>query len=310
MLDVMHGGRHWCALVVQVEDGVDDGLLAEIASRTGLDFELYGSGGFGGETLADVYEADGCLLMEVLSDEVGAKALFVRADSAERAVAVRDVIGATLPVWSEQMLREQLADTFEAAPEALVALMMAAGGARPDQETLDLLQRALDHEDHNVRVAAEYAQLVAAELAHPPVTMPLRDEPERELDEILRPAQPVDGFFNWVTVRAGEPERTVPRPVTWLRTSYDDTDVMIRWTWDANWDITAVSDQNDEAWDECVHLPRDKRTAMHVVMHEALGSVHIALHGEAAEATAVALVEAGEAERLAGPPTGWEQTRA
>ena len=126
MVEAVAGGQVRCALVVRLEDGVDDDLLAAIADTTGLDFRLHGSGGFGGETLADVYMADGNLLMEVLSDEVGAKALFVWADSADRAVAVRDVIGERLPVWSEQMLRAQLADTFEAAPEALVALMMAA----------------------------------------------------------------------------------------------------------------------------------------------------------------------------------------
>jgi hypothetical protein len=310
MVEVVASGQVRCALVVRLEDGVDDDLLAAIADTTGLDFTLYGSGGFGGETLADVYKANDNLLMEVLSDEVGAKALFVWADSADQAVAVRDVIGERLPVWSEQMLRAQLADTVEAAPEALVALMMAAGGAAPDQETLDLLQHALDHDDDNVRTAAEYARLVASELVHPPVVLRDQPEKERELAEILRPAEPVDGFFNWVTVRAGIPDRAVPRPVTWLRTPYDDPDDMLRWTWDADWDILAISDQDDQTWHEDVYCPRDKHTAMHVVRHAALGAVHVAVHGEAAEATAASLVADTGAELLDGPPENWDRTRA
>ncbi|MEV5572483.1 hypothetical protein AB0L06_20765 [Spirillospora sp. NPDC052269] len=171
MLQTVEGGRYWCALVIRVEDEVDDALLAAIASATALTFEEYGSGGFGGETLAAVWKAGDNLLMEVECDEVGVKAVFVRADTAERAAAIRSAVGEHMSAWSEQMLRAQLVDSFTEAPQALVALLMATGGARPDGETLDLLQRALDHENEEVRHFAEYAGLVAGELGHPPVVM-------------------------------------------------------------------------------------------------------------------------------------------
>lgn len=304
MLQVVEGGPYRCALVIRLGDGVDDDLLAEIAEATGLTFVLYGNGGFGGEVLAAVYAAGGNLLMEVLSDEVGAKALFVWADSAERAVVIRDVIGAGMSAWSERTLRAQLERDFAEQPGALVSLLMAAGGANPEPETLGLLRRALDHDDDEVRQAAEYARLVASELRHPPVVM--RDEPERALEEILRPARTVGGDRNCVTVRAGLPDRAVPRPVTWLKTPLDDPDDVGFWTWNADWRLMAVHEDAD--WYEDIYSPRDKRTALHIVRHPALAAVHVALHGEAVEATAAALVEALGAEILDGPPAGWERT--
>ncbi|RMI46592.1 hypothetical protein EBO15_06610 [Actinomadura harenae] len=171
MFQIVEGGRYWCALVIRLEDGVDDALLAAVTAATDLSFEEYGSGGFGGETLADVWKAGDNLLMEVECDEVGVKALFVRADTQERAIAIRSTVGEHMSAWSEQMLRTQLADSYADAPKSLVALLMATGGARADDETLDLLQRALDHEDEEVREYAEYAAQVAAELGHPPVVM-------------------------------------------------------------------------------------------------------------------------------------------
>ncbi|MBE8519278.1 hypothetical protein ILP97_17470 [Amycolatopsis sp. H6(2020)] len=303
------GRRYRCALVIRVEDRVDDHLLAEIGETTGLEFELYGSGGFGGETLADAYTADGTLLMEVLCDEVGVKALFVWSDTAERAAAIRDVIGARLEAWSEQVLRAQLmTDTLERAPEALVALMMAGGGASPDPETLELLQRALSHDDHNVRVAAEYAQLVASELVHPPLV--LRDEQESELQEILRPTRPVVGEPNWVTARAGVPERVIPRPVTWLKAGHDTPDKVGVWAYEADWNLLVAADRDHADWFEFIYCPMDERTALHVVRHPALGEVHLALHGEAVEATAALLVEKLGSEVLDGPPENWDRTRA
>jgi hypothetical protein len=305
MLQTVDGGPYRCALMVKLEAEVDDGLLAAIAEATGWVFEEYGYGGFGGETTATVYEAGGNLLMEVLCDEIGVKAIFVRADSAEHAVAIRDAVGAAMPAWSEQMLRAQLADTLEQQPDALVALLMACGGANPDQETLDLLQRALDHPSERVRRAAEYARLVASELVHPPVVM---REQERELAEILRPARPLSGEPDWITVRAGVPDRAVPRPVTWLRTPLDEPDDVEFWTYQANWNLLAIGDQDDPEWAEVIYSPKDARTALHVVQHPALGPVHVALHGEAVAATSAALVEELDAEILDGPPEGWART--
>jgi hypothetical protein len=306
MLQVVDGGLYRCALVVRLEDGVDDELLAGIAEATGLEFDLHGTGGFGGEILAGVYQAGDNLLIEVLSDEVGAKALFVWADSEEHAIAIRDTIGEHMPAWSEPMLRAQLADTIAEQPGALVALVMAAGGAQPEQETLDLLQHALDHDDEKVRQAAEYARLVASELAHPPVV--IRLDTDQELSEILRPAEPVAGEQNWITVRAGEQERAVPRPVTWLSTPLDDPEEVGIWAYKANWNILSIRDRDDPDWFEDIHAPNDERTALHIVKHPALGTVHIALHGEAVDATAAALVSDLAAEILDGPPPGWDRT--
>lgn len=301
MLQTVEGGRYWCALVIRADDEVDDALLAAVSAATGLTFEEYGSGGFGGETLADVWKAGDSLLMEVECDEVGVKAVFVRADTAERAGAIRSAVGEHMSAWSEQMLRAQLADSFAESPEALVALLMATGGARPDDETLDLLQRALEHENEEVRQLAEYASQVAAELGHPPVVMH-EDESRRELKEILRPARPVDGEQNWVTVRAGVPERTVPRPVTWLKTSLDDSDDVLWWVGDQFWVWSVSRDHDDRTWQEDVYLSPRYDAALHVVWHEALGSVHLALHGEDVETMAAKLAEAFDAEVLPGAP--------
>jgi hypothetical protein len=61
---------------------------------------------------------------------------------------------------------------------------------------------------------------------------------------------------------------------------------------------------------EDVYCPHDKHTAMHVVRHAALGAVHVAVHGEAAEATVASLVADMGAELLDGPPENWDRTRA
>ncbi|MFC4911582.1 hypothetical protein [Actinomadura gamaensis] len=308
MLHTVDGGRYWCALVVKLEAGVDDALLAAIADATSLTFEYFGTGGFGGETLAEVWKAGDNLLMEVLCDEVGVKALFVRADSAERAITIRSTIGETMPAWSEQMLRAQLADAFTESPQALVALLMATGGARPDDETLDLLQRALDHDDDEVRHFADYAGQVAAELAHPPVVMH-EDESERPLEEALRPAGPVSGEQRWVTVRPGVPGRAVPRPVTWLKTPLDHPDKIIPWTMDHDWGFAVLHDLNDPAWHEDIYTGREDRTALHVVQHEALGSsVYLAVHGDDTEEAVASLTDFCNAEILPDAPSGLAET--
>ncbi|WP_026415999.1 hypothetical protein [Actinomadura oligospora] len=307
MLQTVEGGRYWCALVIRLEDEVDDALLAAVGDATGLSFEQYGTGGFGGETLAEVWKAGDNLLMEVLCDEVGVKAVLVRADTAEHAIAIRSAVGDHMSAWSEQMLRAQLVDSFAESPQALVALLMATGGARPDDETLDLLQRALDHENEEVRHFAEYAGLVAGELGHPPVVMH-DDASERELEEILRPARPVEGDQEWVTVRAGEPGRTVPRPVTWLKTSLDDLDDVLWWVGDQFWVMMISRDHIDRTWQEDIHLSPGYDTALHVVRHEALGSVHLALHGKDVEATVAQLTEEFGAEVLPEAPAALAST--
>ncbi|MCP2334802.1 hypothetical protein [Actinomadura rupiterrae] len=308
MLQTVAGGRYWCALVVKASSEVDDALLAAIADATDLTFEYYGNGGFGGETLADVYKADENLLMEVECDEVGVKALLIRADTTENAVAIRAVIGDSMSAWSEQMLRAQLEDTFAESPQALVALLMATGGAQPDEATLALLQRAAEHDRAEVRHYAEYAAQVAAELVHPPVVMH-ETEAERELDWALRPSSPVPGDERWVTVRAGVPERAVPRPVTWLKTPLEDDEPAGFWAYTANWNLAVLHDRENAAWREIIYTPRDGRTALHVVQHEALGpSVHLAVHGDLAEETAAKLAEDLNAEILSSAPDGLPRT--
>jgi hypothetical protein len=305
MIQVVNGGPYWCALAIRYDDEVDDALLARIAEATGVTFDHFGDGGFGGETLATVYSSGDNLLIEVESDVAGAKAVFVRADSAERAAGIRDVVGASMPAWSEQMLRAQLEESLEGKHSALVALLMSTGGVKPEQETLDLLQRALDHDNAEVRQAAEYGQMIATELSHSPV---VSREPEHVAVGILQPARPVTGKEGWVSVRAGTPDRAVPRPVTWLRTPFDDPEEVERWAWIADWDIREIHNQDDVAWYENIYTPMVERTALHVVRHEALGSVHIALHGEDVDGTASALVDDLGAEILDGPPAGWERT--
>jgi hypothetical protein len=130
-----------------------------------------------------------------------------------------------------------------------------------------------------------------------------RHEP-RPVD-ILRPAA---GDAGWATVRAGIPDRAVPRPVTWLRTTFADSRPVSRWAWDADWDLMAGPDPNDPECQERIYVPMDQRTALHVVQHPALGQVHVALHGDEVDTTAAALVADLGGVVLDGPPAGWERT--
>ncbi|TDD81611.1 hypothetical protein E1293_18215 [Actinomadura darangshiensis] len=308
MITPVDGGPYRCALLVRYEDEVDETLLAALAGATGLKFEYYGNGGFGGETLADVYadESGGNLLIEVMADEVGAKAMFVRAESAERAIAIRSVVGERYRVWTEQMLRAQLEESLTEAPMSLVAMMMAVGGATPEPETMALLQRALGHREGAVREAAEYARQVAGELVHEPVVM--RDAPREKPTGVLAPVRPVEGDEDWVTVRPGLPDRAVPRPVTWLRLATDDPDKAVIWANRADWFLDVIGRVTDVSdWQETVYT-MDEETALHIVRHPALGSaVHCAVHGTEAEATAAALREALGGEILDGPPPRLQQ---
>ncbi|GAA4295751.1 hypothetical protein ACFQY7_23760 [Actinomadura luteofluorescens] len=310
MITPVDVGPYRSALVIRYEDGVDDALLSALADATGLTFAYYGNGGFGGETLADVYaDASGrTLLIEVAADEVGVKAVFVRAESADEAVAIRAVIGEHVQVWTEQTLRAQLEGTLSDAPWTLVALMMATGGAEPDPETADLLQRALGHGDGDVREAAEYARAVAAELVHAPVVM--REAPRERPTGVLAPARPVEGEEDWVTVRPGIPNRAVPRPVVWVRLATDDAERAAVWAFTEDWNIAVVGrDTDGSGWKEAIYTTMDEETALHIVEHPALGTVvHTAVHGTHAEATAAALREALGGEILDGAPPGLERT--
>ncbi|MEU8121370.1 hypothetical protein AB0C21_21900 [Spirillospora sp. NPDC049024] len=310
MITPVEGGPYRCALVIQWEDEVDDSLLSALADATGLTFAYYGNGGFGGETLADVYVDDSGrnLLIEVTADEAEAKAVFVRAESAEKAVAIRAVVGEHFEVWTEQTLRAQLEEDLPEGPWALIPMMMATGGAEPAPETADLLQRALGHGDDKVRSAAEYARTVAAELVHPPVVM--REAPRERPTGVLAPARPVEGEEDWVTVRPGTPGRTIPRPVFWVRLATDDAEKPAVWAYTENWNIAVIGrDTDGSGWKEAIYTTMDEGTALHIVEHPALGTVvHIAAHGTHAEATAAALREALGGEILDGPPSGLERT--
>jgi hypothetical protein len=310
MIDPVDGGPYRCALVVRYEDEVDGTLLGALADTTDLTFEYYGNGGFGGETLADVYaDASGRnLLIEVAADEVGAKAMFVRAESAERAVAIRAAVGERFQVWTEQTLRAQLEEALTEAPWTLVAMMMAVGGAEPEPETVDLLQRALAHGDEDVREAAEYARAVAGELVQPPLVM--REAPREKPTGVLAPARPVEGEEDWVTVRPGIPDRAVPRPLVWLRLATEDAEELAVWAYREDWNIAVIGrDTDGSGWQEAIYTTTDEETALHLVRHPALGTaVHAAVHGTDAEPTAAALREALGGEILDGPPPALEET--
>jgi len=156
---VSHGpgtAQYWSALVIRPDDRLDADLLAAIA-LTGTTFEYAGDADFGTGVHATVYAADREQVIEVECAEVGAKALFIRVRSRERAAAIEANIGLHTLIWTEQVLRNQLEFSLEQDPYALVAMLMACGGASPEPATSDLLQRALEHPAEQVREAADYA---------------------------------------------------------------------------------------------------------------------------------------------------------
>ncbi|WP_344591116.1 hypothetical protein [Actinomadura vinacea] len=299
MMTVVDGGEVRCGLVVRPGAEVDDALLERLDG-----FAFIGNGGFGAEAVADVYGAGDDLLIEAAIPELGVKTMMIWAGSVERAVALREIVGDHFQqVWTERILRDQVRGALPDGAWTLVAMMMALGGGPAERETLELLRECQEHADEGVREAADYAEKVAKELLNPPMVM--REEPRGELAWALRPAAPVDGEQNWVTVRAGVPERAVPRPVIWLRVAADDAE---SWIWDTNLDMRVLFTREDSPWSEAIYTSRDGRTAIHIVRHTALGHDVAAVHGDDALATAASLSKETNGELLDGPPDGWERT--
>ncbi|MCK2219906.1 hypothetical protein MF672_039840 [Actinomadura sp. ATCC 31491] len=307
MITVVRSGPFWCALAVGKNDSVDDGLLVALAARTGTALTGIGQGGFGGGPVADVYadESRDIVLIEATDPDTGSKALLVRADSEERAIAARAVIGERYRVRTEQELRAQAREDLGGQSWILVPLVMAAGGAELEPGTAELLREALRHEDEDVRAAAEYAEEVARELRHDPMVVAAAQE-EQELAEVLRPALPVEGEEDWVTVRPGVPGRAIPRPVSWWRVPAGVTDPIPAFTCDQDWLIEVVS-RDDEPWREDIWTAEDGRTAIHAVSHAELAGRHVAVHGQDVETVTTALREAGLLA-LDGPPAGLDRT--
>lgn len=303
---MMRGGPYRCALVVRSGDAVDDQLLAELTARTGLAFARIGNGGFGGGPVADVHadESGGNLLIDTVDPDTGTRAMLVRAVSSERAIAIRAVIGDRFQAWTEQTLRAQLEENIASQPWILVPMMMAVGGAEPEPETMRVLRQTLQHEDETVRSAAEHAEEIAKWLLEDPAVM--RVVENQELVGVLRPAQPVDGEEDWVTVRPGSPGRAVPRPVTWLSFPGEPGDLLPAFLWNQDWELEVVGNTRDDFFEQ-IRVSEDGRTALHEVAHAELAGRYLAVHGQDAEATTTALREAG-AEPLDGPPAGLDRT--
>lgn len=140
--------RHWTGLVIRPDDWLDNDLLAAIALATGSTFEQIGR-----SELGLVFAAGTEQIIEVECD--GAKALFVRTRSRARSAAIVESIDRHTLTWTESMLRNQL--DLEADPSGLLPLLMATGGAPPEPATANLLRRAGEHPDAEVREAADYA---------------------------------------------------------------------------------------------------------------------------------------------------------
>jgi hypothetical protein len=141
-------GQHWTGLVIRPDDWLDNDLLAAITLATGATFERIGRTGVG-----IVFAAGNEQIIEV--ECAGAKALFLRIRSAERAAALIASISRHTLAWTEPMLRDQL--SLETDPYGLVPLLMATGGAIPEPATADLLRQAMEHPSEQVREAADYA---------------------------------------------------------------------------------------------------------------------------------------------------------
>jgi hypothetical protein len=294
-----------CALTVPYNAQVDEELLEAVAEATGKEFSRYGSGGFGTEVLATLYSSEsGEQIIEATAVEVPAKAVLIRAEDAEAAVAIRQVVGDRLGGWDEHMIRAQIDTRPGSDPQILVGLAMAVGGAPISQESHDLLQRAATSRDKNVRGMAEYALRVAADLQDVPM---VRKEQEREVAEVLRPARPVDGDEDWVTARPGVPGRQIPRPVTWLRATATIDAVMRRCSDDLDWFLEVVP-YTYEIWQESIWITDDGRTAIHAIEHPALDAVYVAVHGGDTAVVVAVLTESGDLIPIDGPPASFRRT--
>lgn len=147
--------QHWSALVISPDDRLDADLLAAITLAAGVSFEYAADADFGTGVRATTYTAGTEQVIEI--DCAHAKALFIRVRSRERAAAIEASISRHTRTWTEQVLRNQLESSLEHDPYALVPLLMACGGGAPEPATADLLHRALEHADEQVREAADYA---------------------------------------------------------------------------------------------------------------------------------------------------------
>jgi hypothetical protein len=294
-----------CALVVPYDADVDEELLEAVAAATGKRFSRYGSGGFGVEVLATLYSSEaGEQIIEATAVEVPTKAVLIRAEGVEAAVAIRQVVGDRLGGWDEHMIRARIDARPGGDPRMLVGLAMAAGGAPISPESRDLLSRAAASRDRNVRGLAEYALRVAADLQDVPM---VRKEEERGLPEALRPAGPVDGDEDWVTARPGVPARQIPRPVAWLRGTADIIAVMIECGDDLDW-FHEVCPRTDETFQEDIWITADGRTAVHAIEHPALDAPYAAVHGVDTAAVLAALTGSGDLVPIDGPPASLHLT--
>lgn len=143
-------------------------------------------------------------------------------------------------------MREQVKENLAGEAWTLVPMMMAVGGAEPEHDTMKVLRKALRDKDETTRSAAEYAEAMAKELLDDPAVMRVE---VREMDEVLRTAQPVDGEEDWVTVRPGVPGRAVPRPVAWLRFSGGPDAPLPNFIWDQDWSVEVASKISDDWYD-------------------------------------------------------------
>ncbi len=284
-----------------------------LAHELGLRLAFTGSGGWGTVALANVYTEQGgrIRLTAVRELGLGVVALLVNADDATDLERVEAVLAARLLVHSADGLRDRAAGSLADRPELLVALALAAGDA-PGPGTVAVLRHASTHSDPAVRAAADYAITVAAEVAEPPVIFVARDAvpdvlraPEASHDgsEVVRAAGGEAGGSRWVTVRPGSLGHSPRGPVAWLRlpdgTGPDDVDGV---SMDLDWLIFAMGQDPD--WYEDVWLTADRRTAVHVVNHPALGGAHLAVHGGDVSTVVAAAGEALGAVPVEGPPDG------
>ncbi|MFC8800977.1 hypothetical protein ACFT2C_24870 [Promicromonospora sp. NPDC057138] len=290
------------ALVVLPDAEIDDDLLEMLADETGHRFVHEGTGGFGVELLATFYKDEaGNQLIEAKVIDAPVKAVLVRSGSVEAASKIRQAVGDHLGGWSEQMLRAQIeAGGLETDPGLLVALALSGGGGPLDDETVDLVNAATEHEDDAVAEWAAFAVRVWNDLQDSPIV--IKDK-VRELAPVLRPAGAVDGDEDWVTARPGVAGREIPRAAVWLRADDDAKRVFYTVTWDEDWmlEVVPLEGDDDGGWEETIATTEDGQTAIHLVRHPALAD-HVVVHGADAAGVVAALRTVGNVTVVDGPP--------